>query len=60
MFLHSVQQKDIEILEGIFAYLTEEGWVIPEWINELRGNFEGEVRPLKSRELSSSLSHATK
>lgn len=47
MFLHSVQQKDIEILEGIFAYLTEEGWVIPEWINELRGNFDGEAVPLK-------------
>ena len=36
MFLHSVKQKDIEILEDIFAYLTEQGWVIPEWINLLR------------------------
>ncbi len=36
MITHHITEKDITILEGIFAYLTRNGWVIPEWIDQLR------------------------
>lgn len=36
MFLHHVKEKDIAILERIFAYLTKDGWVIPDWIKLLK------------------------
>lgn len=36
MFLHHVSKEDVKILEDIFAVLTENGWVIPEWIDLLR------------------------
>lgn len=39
MLIHSIQEKDIEILEGIFAYLTKQGWVIPEWIKLLKQKY---------------------
>jgi hypothetical protein len=28
--------KDVEILEKIFAYLTSNGWVIPDWLKLMR------------------------
>jgi hypothetical protein len=33
---HSVTQDSIELLEDQFAYRTENGWMIPEWIDLLR------------------------
>lgn len=36
MILATIQIKDVEILEGIFATLTPNGWVIPDWLKELR------------------------
>jgi hypothetical protein len=36
MILHQVDEKNVEILESIFAYLTPEGWVVPEWLKLLR------------------------
>jgi hypothetical protein len=36
MWLGSIQIKDVEILEEIFAELTPNGWVIPDWLRELR------------------------
>jgi hypothetical protein len=34
--LHHVSLKQIEVLEGIFAYLTEDGWIIPDWLKLMR------------------------
>lgn len=34
--IHHVKMKDVEILEEIFAYLTPNGWVIPEWLKLMR------------------------
>lgn len=36
MMFHHVDEKNVEILEGIFAYLTPNGWVIPEWLILMR------------------------
>lgn len=33
---HFVKSVDIEILEGIFAVFTPQGWSIPEWLILLR------------------------
>lgn len=35
MIFHSISKENIEILEGIFAYLSEDGWKIPEWLQLL-------------------------
>lgn len=32
----SIKMEDIEILEGIFATMTPDGWEIPVWLVELR------------------------
>ncbi len=39
--IHFIKQKDIEKLEEIFAYLTKDGWIIPEWINLLKVTANG-------------------
>lgn len=36
MFISGIQLKDVEVLEGHHAFLTEAGWVIPEWLIYLR------------------------
>jgi len=36
MLITSILVEDVEILEGIFATLTPNGWVIPEWLIYLR------------------------
>jgi len=36
MILTSIRLEDVEVLEGIFATLTENGWVIPDWLIHLR------------------------
>lgn len=36
IILHNVNHAQVDWLEQKFAYLTEKGWVIPEWINLLR------------------------
>ncbi len=36
MLLTGIQMKDVEVLEGHHATLTEDGWVIPEWLVYLR------------------------
>jgi hypothetical protein len=35
MIYSSIALEDVVILEGIFAYLTPQGWVIPLWLSEL-------------------------
>jgi len=35
MIFHSIKPEQIKILEEIFAYLTKDGWVIPDWIKLL-------------------------
>jgi hypothetical protein len=37
MVLHHVRMDDVAILIGIFAKLTPDGWVIPDWL-VLMGN----------------------
>jgi len=32
MLLHHIKPKDIEWLEQKFAKLTENGWIIPDWV----------------------------
>lgn len=34
--LHNVKEKDVTILETMFAYLTPEGWKIPDWLVLMR------------------------
>lgn len=36
MIITSIKIEDVVRLEEILAYLTEEGWVIPEWLTVLR------------------------
>lgn len=36
MHIHSIKQKDLDILEQVFAYLTPEGWKIPKWLLAIR------------------------
>lgn len=36
MLRTSMKVKDVEILEVIFAKMTETGWVIPDWLMYLR------------------------
>lgn len=36
MILTSISLEQVEVLEGIFATLTEQGWVIPDWLIHLR------------------------
>jgi len=36
MILHNIKIKDLEKLEAVFAYLTQEGWFIPKWLQDLR------------------------
>ena len=36
MFYSAIKLSDIENLEGTFDYLTEGGWVIPQWLVEFR------------------------
>lgn len=35
MILHSVTLDQVEVLKGIFAYLTDQGWFIPDWLQLL-------------------------
>lgn len=39
-FCHGVTLEQIEILEQTFAVLTVEGWIIPEWINNIRNTIK--------------------
>lgn len=32
MLIHFIKLKDLLVLEEHFAVLTEEGWVIPQWL----------------------------
>lgn len=36
MMLHHVDEKNVTKLEEIFAFLTPNGWVIPEWLKLMR------------------------
>jgi len=36
MIDHYIKEKDIEILEGIFAFYTPIGWCVPAWVTALR------------------------
>lgn len=36
MLIVHIKPEDLSILEEIFAILTEDGWVIPQWLVELR------------------------
>lgn len=36
MILTSITLEQVEVLEGIFAVLTEQGWIIPAWLIHLR------------------------
>lgn len=35
MLIGTIQESDIEELEQLFAVRTEQGWVIPEWLEYL-------------------------
>lgn len=42
--LHTaIRLRDVEILEDLFATMTEDGWVIPQWLQDLRKAAEGDV-----------------
>jgi hypothetical protein len=36
MMIHHAREDQVTILEGIFAYLTPDGWVIPAWLELTR------------------------
>ena len=36
----SISLEQVEVLESIFAQLTESGWVIPDWLVYLRKQVE--------------------
>lgn len=42
--LHHVKLKDIEVLEGIFAYLTPNGWVVPDWLKLMRATCKEQAK----------------
>lgn len=48
MILCSIKLEDVEILESIFATLTDQGWVIPPWLVYLRSEVEKRDFPLAS------------
>ena len=37
MLLTEMTMEQVTYLEGLFAQLTETGWVIPEWLVYLKG-----------------------
>ena len=36
MVLHHIKDKDIVWLSEYFAFFTEDGWIIPDWVYLLR------------------------
>lgn len=40
MWLGSIRSEDLDTLERVFAVLTPEGWVLPEWLVWLRQQVE--------------------
>lgn len=40
VMIHHIKPSQIYMLEGIFAKLTANGWIIPQWIEILRINLE--------------------
>lgn len=42
MTVHHVKEEDVTKLEEIFAYLTPEGWQVPDWLTLMRATMQDE------------------
>jgi hypothetical protein len=40
VWLSSIKMSDVELLEEVFAYMTDIGWIIPDWLVTLRMQVE--------------------
>lgn len=39
--IHSVKKNQLDFLKETFAFLTEDGWVIPQWVLFIESNVKG-------------------